>query len=230
MLPALIKKQVAKRQGVLQRALKRMGPLQEERGAPVASLGFLIDATGSRAATWEKAQTIQARMFRTVADIGRLSVQLVYFGGLSVKDCGPADDPRKLAVAMARVRCASGLTQFVPGLLAFVDNPYADKVSAIILIGDAFEEDPREIERIAGSLKRLGIRIYSFLEGDDTTAEDVFREIAEITGGRFAKFGDDLPLGDLCEGVALLASGGERALQRLPNERVRQLLLTGPAR
>ena len=57
----------------------------------------------------------------------------------------------------------------------------------------------------------------------------MFRRLAEETGGKFARFGEDLPLGALCEGVALLTAGGDQAVKRLGNKKVRQLLLTGPS-
>jgi hypothetical protein len=84
-------------------------------------------------------------------------------------------------------------------------------------------------ERIAAQLKDKGIKVFSFIEGDDWTAQSIFQRIAEITGGRFAKFGDALPLADLCEGVALLTSGGKKALRRLKNEKAR-LLLSAPSK
>jgi len=84
-------------------------------------------------------------------------------------------------------------------------------------------------ERIAAQLKDKGIKVFSFIKGDDWTAQSIFQRIAEITGGRFAKFGDALPLADLCEGVALLTSGGKKALRRLKNEKAR-LLLSAPSK
>ena len=53
----------------------------------------------------------------------------------------------------------------------------------------------------------------------------MFRNFAEVTDGKFARFGDDLPLADLCQGVALLASGGKKALRQLGNKKVQRLLL-----
>jgi len=70
--------------------------------------------------------------------------------------------------------------------------------------------------------------MFSFIEGDGLTANAVFKKLTYDTGWKFARFGADLPLGDLCEGVALLTSGGTKALRRLKNEKAR-LLLAGPS-
>jgi hypothetical protein len=121
------------------------------------------------------------------------------------------------------------MTQILPALEAFLDDP-EEPASAIILIGDAFEEDSDEADHIARLLAQKNIRVFSFLEGDHGTAEIVFQRLAAATCGKFARFGSDLPLADLCEGVALLTSGGAKAVKRLQNAKARQLLLAGPAK
>lgn len=208
--------------GLLSRAAARF---REARSG--TRIGFVIDATGSRAQQWEQAQTIQARMFRAAGRRSGMHLRLVHYGGGQLHDHGWQNDPRNIAAAMARVRCRSGLTQMLPALSGFADEPDGD-ANAIILIGDAFEEDLEEAARIGAALKAVGIRLYAFLEGEDWTAADAFRRLAEMTGGRFAQFGDDLPLDELCQGVALLSAGGDSRLRRLKHKKVRQLLLDGP--
>jgi hypothetical protein len=46
-----------------------------------ARLIFAIDATASRQPTWDTAAHLQSQMFATVAAIGGLDVQLVYYRG-----------------------------------------------------------------------------------------------------------------------------------------------------
>lgn len=224
MLP-ILKKNGTRAPGALRRAAERFAAWRRR-----TRLGFLIDATGSRAHTWEQAQTVQAGMFRAASGLGPLSLRLVHFGGGALADHGWIESPRETAAAMARVHCATGPTQILPGLAAFLNSPPDNRAAAIILIGDCFEENPREAERIALALKNAGIRVFAFLDGKDGTAENVFRRVSEITGGKFAKFGSFLPLAELCEGVALLAAGGAEALRRLPDSRANRLLLTGPSR
>ncbi len=210
---------------VLARAMNRYKAREADKHS--ARIGFLIDATGSREHTWEQAQTIQARLFRTASGLKAIKLRLVYFGGNKLTALSWKKNARSVARHMAAVRCKAGLTQILEGLQKFANETPEDRAAAIILVGDCFEEDSAQAEHIAAQLKDKGIKIFSFIEGDDWTAHSVFQRLAEITGGRFAKFGDELPLADLCEGVALLTSGSKKALRRLKNEKAR-LLLSGP--
>ena len=210
--------------GTFGRALARFKSVREERANP-ARIGFLIDATSSRADTWREAQKIQAQMFRSVLGLRSMALRLVHFGGNTLTDHGWTTSSKALAATMSEVACVRGFTQILPGLRAFLDS---EPASAIIVVGDAFEEDFDDAASLAAALRRAGVKVFSFLEGDDPTAAAVFRELAETTGGRFACFGAELPLRDLCEGIALLTAGGSQALKRLDNPKVRQLLLTGP--
>lgn len=226
MLPAKIRNAASKaidQNSVFTRALERY----REVVRPVR-IGFVIDATGSRADTWEQAQAVQRRMFDATARINRISVRLVHFGGARLTDDGWKSGARELAAAMAGVRCARGLTQILPALRCFVDAPAQDRARAVIVIGDSFEEDVAVVSGVSAVLKRAGVKVFSFLEGDDALAALAFRQLAEGTGGKFARFGDDLSLGDLCEAVAVLASGGEKAVRRLANNRAAALLLAPP--
>jgi len=193
-------------------------------------IGFLIDATGSREDTWEQAQGIQAKMFKSAAGLQTIRLRLAYFGGDCLNSPGWMNSPARVAKHMAAVRCRTGLTQIIEGLHSFIQEAPENRAAAIILVGDAFEEDADQAEHAGTMLKKMGIRVFSFIEGNDPTAQSVFQRLAEITGGKFAKFGSDLPLSDLCEGVALLTSGGEKALDRLKNQNVRRLLLSGPSK
>jgi hypothetical protein len=57
-----------------------------ERHDPVRGrLIFCLDATASREPTWDRAAQLQAQMFETVAAIGGLDVQLVYFRGFDLR-------------------------------------------------------------------------------------------------------------------------------------------------
>lgn len=197
--------------------------MQKRRGARI---GFVIDATGSREQSWEQAQTLQAGMFRAVARLKALHLRLVHFGGGMLADHGWQTDPKQVAATMAKTRCQRGLTQILPALTAFIDEPAQTRADAIILVGDCFEEDMAQAASIAQALKANGIKVFAFHEGQDWTAESAFRVLAQTTGGAFCKLGEALPLEALCQGVALLTAGGSKAVKKLENKRVRQLLLT----
>ncbi len=220
MLPATTQK---KSTG-LARAFSRAVARYSETTRP-ARLGFIVDATGSRAATWEDAQAAQRRLFAATRRVKRLKVRLVRFGGNKMFDHGWQDKADTLTRTMAGVRCRRGLTQILPALQSFIDEPADSRATAIVLIGDCFEEDADEAERMAKVLKQAGIRVYAFLEGQDEFAAGIFRMFAQTTEGRLARLGDDLPLAEFCEAVAVLTAGGHKALAALPRSRAKQLLL-----
>ncbi|MEW8185655.1 MAG: vWA domain-containing protein [Candidatus Thiodiazotropha endolucinida] len=212
---------------ILKRAMNRYKThTAAKRGVRI---GFIIDATASRKKTWEEAQLIQAKMFKATQNISALNLRLIHYGGETLNDLGWENDVKKIASHMAAVRCERGLTQINEALRLFLDEAPEDKADAIILIGDSFEENSDKAALLSKQLKRQGIKIFSFIDGDDLTATTVFEKLAQDTGGTFARFGDDLPLAALCEGVALLTSGGRKALRHLKNEKAR-LLLSGPSK
>jgi hypothetical protein len=96
--------------------------------------------------------------------------------------------------------------------------------SALVFVGDACEEQPAELYKAA---RRLRIPVFMFLEGDGqptgysasvggVDAEKVFREIATITNGGYAKFdmGAAAKLAELLRAVAKYAAGGKEALTK----------------
>lgn len=218
MLPAIIRpKQTT--------ALTRAVAAFKAQRRPV-HIGMIIDATGSREESWEQAQTAQLRMFKDLGGLKALQLRLLQFGGGKLTDYGWQGDALKAAKKMAAVRCRQGLTQFIPALEAFAAD--GKKADALILIGDAFEESDNVALLPSWNLRDRGTRVFCFREGDDPVAASAFSTIAETTGGRSIKLGDELPLADLCSGAALLAAGGQDALKRLPNAKARQLLLPPP--
>ena len=58
------------------------------------------------------------------------------------------------------------------------------------------------------------------------SVESVFREIARLSGGAFAKFdaGAAVRLGELLRAVAAFAVGGQKALANVRSEEARKLL------
>ncbi|MCB9959692.1 MAG: VWA domain-containing protein [Rhodospirillaceae bacterium] len=223
MLPATLDP----RPSLLERAMARYKHEMAERRQGIR-IGFIVDATASRSKTWEQAQTIQARMFRATAAGSVMALRLVHFGGGHVTDHGWSKDARAIAANMAKTGCVSGLTCHLRALTLFADDPPADMPTALIVTGDCFEEDLAGIERVGKALAAKKVRVFTFLEGNDWTAETAFKRLAELTGGRFARFGKELPLGDLCEGVALITRGRKRDLMMISNRQVKLLLLTGP--
>jgi hypothetical protein len=177
---------------------------------------FALDATASRRPTWDMACQLQGDMFRSVTAIGGLSVQLVYYRDLS--ECRSSRwviDPNHLAHLMTRIDCRAGKTQIGKVLAHAKRETGLLKISALVFVGDAFEEDEDALLPCAHELGRLGVPVFMFQEGHKRDVEQVFRAIAQATHGAYCRFdeGSAKQLGELLKAVAVFAVGGVAALQ-----------------
>jgi hypothetical protein len=177
---------------------------------------FALDATASREATWDTACKLQADMFRQAANAGGLDLQLVYYRGID--ECRASrwiSDSAQLARTMSKIMCRSGHTQIGRILDHAAKETKLLAVSALVFVGDAFEEKEDTIIPAAHELGRLGVRAFMFQEGDDREVERVFREIARLTRGAYCRFdpGAARQLAELLKAVAVFAVGGVAALE-----------------
>jgi hypothetical protein len=176
---------------------------------------FALDATASRQPTWDTACELQADMFREVASAGGLDMQLVYYRGLG--KCRASrwiSEPQQLAKTMSQIMCEAGKTQIGKILTHARKETKLLKVSALVFVGDACEENPDILIPEAGELGRLGVPAFMFQEGRDQQVEYVFRNIALRTHGAYCRFnpGAARELGALLRAVAVFAVGGTAAL------------------
>jgi hypothetical protein len=198
--------------------LAKMKTLAPVTGEGRGRLIFAMDATMSRAPTWDMALKLQGDMFRAVKEVGGLDVQLVYFRGTG--ECRASkwvSDPDALARLMTSVACHGGLTQIGRILSHALEESGARKVNALVYVGDCMEESVDALCARAGELALRGVPVFLFQEGDDANAERAFREIARLTKGAFCRFdrGSARQLRELLTAVAVYAAGGRKALLAL---------------
>jgi hypothetical protein len=198
--------------------------------APTSGSGrliFALDATASRRETWDMACQLQGDMFRTVSTIGGLNVQLVYYRDLS--ECRSSrwvTDPNHLAKLMTRIDCRAGSTQIGKILAHAKRETRLLKVSALVFVGDAMEENPDQLACDASELGLLGVPVFMFQEGRNRGAEQTFRDIALLTHGAYCRFdeGSADQLGQLLKAVAVFAVGGIAALEASKDASAAKLL------
>jgi len=179
---------------------------------------FALDATMSRQPTWDSACTLQADMFREASGIGGLDIQLVYFRGLNeCRASGWVTQSRRLAELMSHIDCRGGQTQISKVLSHARQEHAAEKVQALVFVGDAMEEPLDALCQTAGELGLLGVPVFMFQEGNDAIAESAYREIARLSRGAYCHFdaGSAHQLGELLRAVAAYAAGGIKALREL---------------
>ena len=178
---------------------------------------FAMDATASREHSWDMACQIQADMFMSTEDIGNLQISLCYFRGyneLHVLDW--TNNTSKLRDQMLQVRCLAGHTQIKRTLEHAVNVCAKQKVKAVVLVGDSFEESIDDVGKIAGKLGMLGVPAFIFHEGHDAAAKNAFQHIAQLTHGAYCAFDQNsvAQLKDLLCAVAAFAVGGVNALRQ----------------
>jgi hypothetical protein len=169
---------------------------------------FALDATASREATWDKASQLQAEMFQTVAAIGGLDIQLVYFRGHA--ECVASrwfNNSGDLIKVMSGIMCRSGHTQIGRVLKHARKENAGKRVDGLIVISDACEEIPADIYAEA---TELNVKVFMFQEGGNPGIDVIYKEIARLTGGGYAAFDASSAsrLADLLKAVAAFAAGG----------------------
>lgn len=188
---------------------------------------FAIDATASRQPTWDLACSLQSRMFSATQQIASLSVQLVYYRGLS--ECRASrwlGDTEALAQSMRRVFCEAGQTQIERILRHALSEQRKAPVRALVFIGDAMEENPTRLRELAGQCGLLKLPLFLFQEGSDPTVTAVFEDLARLSGGASCRFDQASAhtLAELLGAVARYAAGGRAALENKRGEGARLLL------
>ncbi len=185
---------------------------------------FAMDATMSRQPTWDSALSIQGQMFMAAKG---LTVQLVYFRGFNeCKASGWVAEPKALANLMTKVDCRGGNTQIGRVLSHVKSASTKAKVNAVIFVGDACEENIDGLCQAAGEIGLLGVPMFMFQEGTDSTAEKAFKEIAKLTRGAYFRLDSGSPkiLAELLGAVAAYATGGKKALEAKGGQTARALL------
>jgi hypothetical protein len=195
--------------------LAKMQSLTAETTTTGGRLIFALDATASRHDTWDMACQLQGDMFREVATIGGLSVQLVYYRGLT--ECRSSrwvTQSEHLSGLMTRIDCRAGRTQIGKVLAHARRETELLKVSALVFVGDASEEEDDKLLPAAYELGRLGVPVFMFQEGNERDVEQVFRAIAQASHGAYCRFdeGSARQLGELLRAVAAFVTGGMTAL------------------
>jgi hypothetical protein len=191
-------------------------------GSPALPRGRLIfglDATASREPTWAIARDLQAQMFRAAAPVGRLDVQLVFYGGDSCRASKWLSSGDELAQLMGKIACNAGATQIGRVLDHVLREHEMAPVQAVTFIGDAMEEKIEEVAAMAGKLGALGVPIFMFQEGRDAAVRKAFRLLALRSGGACFEFNPDTSravdqLSAQLNAVARLAVGEADALQK----------------
>lgn len=184
-------------------------------GGARGRLIFAMDATASREPTWDRASHLQAEMFKETEALGGLEIQLIYYRGFG--ECRASrwvTNSGELLKFMTGVFCLAGRTQIGKVLKRAIKETGQKKVSALVFVGDAMEENIDHLGHMAGELGLLGVPCFMFHEGSDPVSRNAFQQVARLSGGAFCNFdaSSAKQLRDLLSAVAVFAAGGRPAL------------------
>ena len=202
---------------------------------------FALDATASREPTWDLACQLMSAMFEEAAKVGGLDVQLVYYRGTDEVRCSSwFSNAHELVGRMGTIRCMAGTTKIARVLRHIRTENAREKINAAILVTDACEEIPVELYDAAAG---LDVPCFIFQEGDGLAlyvdqrgefivdhppqkVETIFREIARLTNGAWARFDarSAAKLRELLQAVAAFCTGGKTALANQHTDSAQKLL------
>jgi len=180
-----------------------------------ARLIFAMDATASRQPTWDRAMHIQAKMFEATSTLGGLNVQLCYFRGYDEFSVSPwLHAAADLEAKMRLVSCLGGYTQIEKLMRHALAYQQKQPVRAVVLVGDAVEEDVDMLCHLAGKMGQAGLPLYIFQEGNDLFASQAMAQMARLSRGTHLQLKSDSAqaLASLLGAVAAWAAGGQQAL------------------
>jgi hypothetical protein len=178
---------------------------------------FAMDATASREHAWDMACQIQADMFMSTQEIGNLEISLCYYRGYNeFKSFDWSSNASKLRDQMLQVRCLAGHTQIKRTLEYAIQACVKQKIKAVVLVSDSFEESIDQVGVAAGKLGMLGVPVFVFHEGHDPGAKNAFQHIAQLSNGAYCSFDHNsvAQLKELLCAVAAFTVGGFDALEK----------------
>jgi hypothetical protein len=193
-----------------------------------ANILFGLDLTASREATLAQAQEATAGMFQAVAKLAKTSgrsiavaIKLAYYGGDKFRVADRwLSDPDALCRLLTKPRCEGGLTQIGRLLRHALKEAVSGEISAVVFIGDSYEEKEDDLLPLAHKLKEASIPLFVFYECPVALqgyVHEKFRRLAEAAGGAYCSFNQ--ASGDiLCEllvSIAAFTSGGHDGLHRI---------------
>lgn len=189
---------------------------------------FALDATASREPTWVRARALHADLFDAATEGDPLALQLCWYRGFSEFEASPwMTAPAELKVRLDRVSCLGGPTQISRLLRHYLGaGTPAVPVRAMVFVGDAQEEREVELLSLAGQCRIRNQPVFVFQEGSDNATARVFEQIAQLSGGAYARLDGQSSdrLRELLGAVVRYARGGRLALSRSATQSDKLLL------
>ena len=166
------------------------------------------------------------QMFEAAAGSG-LEMKFAFYGAdnaAGVRRCRITTrwitDPDDMAGVMDRAECSCGCYVNIRDVLAQAVKEAEERpLRAVIIVGDAFHDDPDGLDEAAISanrLRRAGTRVFLMQLGDDPITARRLQYLARVSGGAYFRFDprtQERQFSEMWEAVSAYAAGGEEAVK-----------------
>jgi hypothetical protein len=140
-------------------------------------------------------------------------------------------DPDDMAAILDRAECNCGCYVNIRNVLAQATREAEDRpLRAVIIVGDAFHDDPDGLDEAAISanqLCRAGTRVFLIQLGDDPTTSRRLQYLARVSGGAYFRFdprAQGRQFADMWGAMSAYATGGEEAVKATGGQAATMLL------
>jgi hypothetical protein len=208
-------------------ALERMlGKGNEKPVTPGNPRVLLALANHGRSPGWDRAKVLQRQMFEAAAGSG-LEMKFAFYAEdddegvrrfrITKRWFANSDD---MASIMDRAECSCGCYVNIRDVLAQAVKEAEERpLRAVIVVGDAFHDDPDGLDEAAISanrLRRAGTRVFLMQLGDDPTTERKLQYLARVAEGAYFQFDprtQERQFSEMWEAVSAFAAGGEAVVK-----------------
>ena len=208
-------------------ALERMfGEVGEEPALPGNPRVILALANHRRSPGWDRAKLLQRQMFNAAVG-SSLEMKFAFYGpddAAGVRRCRITTrwitDSDEMAGLMDRAECNCGCYVHIRDALGqAVKENEGRPMRAVIIVGDAFHDDPDGLDEAAISanrLRRAGTRLFLIQQGDNPVTARRLKYLAKVSGGAYFRFDQrtqEQQFSEMWEAISAYATGGEEAVK-----------------
>jgi len=185
---------------------------------------LLFDATGSMQPLWNETREVIKEMVDRITKVGNVRLKCVAYrdycdGDKIFERSRWHTDAEPLFNFIKKIDCDGGgdTPEAVEDVLELAYNE-KEKVTRIILIGDAPPHSLEKAQHESTKLKKKGIPVFAFRVGDDSDTKIAFSEIAKLSGGSYADLRHYRDLLDMVSVAIVHDVGGSEGVEKYIKE------------
>lgn len=185
---------------------------------------LLFDATGSMQPLWSATKNIINEMIKRITIVGNIKIKCIayrdYCDGDKIFECSEWHTTAEpLFNFLRKIRCDGGGDdpEAVEDALELAYNE-KEKITRVILIGDAPPHSLEKAVRQATKLRKKDIPVFAFRTGNSSATRNTFSEIANASGGHYANINNYEDLLDMISVAIIHDVGGSKEVEKYINK------------